>query len=118
MELSGPSFWSTTFDVQLLYQALVFCVVVAEQLQKLLDGASYRLLRLLKEAFADRRIGECLVDLGIEAGGDGWRRPRRHKHTDPLVKHESADARFLISRHFGQRGRPRGGRLRQESECA
>src|SRR5262249_60475236 len=73
------------FDVQLLHQAGVCGEIAVNELRECVGAAADRLLAGLQEAVADRRLGERLVDLGVETHADRRRRSRRHQHADPLL---------------------------------
>jgi hypothetical protein len=89
-------------DVQLLNKPSILLEVLTHSRRERLRSTADRLLRRLQEVRADRRIGERLADIGVEARDDLRRCSRRDEHTEPLVEHEPLDA---ASPNVGTSGR-------------
>jgi hypothetical protein len=105
-------------DIQLLHQPLILRKIAAYELRECRRAAADRLLRRLREAVADSRIAQRLVNLGIEARDDGRRGPSGHEHAEPLVEHELLESCFPVRRHVRQTGRALCRRLRQQPQRA
>src|SRR5262249_48818638 len=74
-------------DVEFARQPRVLVVIVVNDARKLCGGAAERFLRRLQEALAHRRIGERVVDFGVEARRYRGRRSGRNEDAEPLVQH-------------------------------
>ncbi len=107
-----------SLDLQLLDQSSIFHAVFPHGLRELGGAAADRFLRGLPQRCANRRIGENLVDLAIEALHDRGGCLGRHEHAEPLVEDQVGNSGFPIGRHVGQARRARFARLRQKAQRA